>query len=61
MIKIQGKTPLDTDLRCEALQALNTLDTAVLSRLVTLSKSKTALGYLQTESGFATVRTFLGM
>ncbi|MEM6697989.1 MAG: hypothetical protein AAF599_06315 [Bacteroidota bacterium] len=61
MIHVQGKNDLDTDLRQEALEDLNELPTKVLGRLVALSKSKKALGYLQTEKGFATIKGFLGL
>lgn len=59
MIKIKGKNDLDTDLRIEALEALNTLPTDVLMRLMQLSKSQTALGYLNNENGFKTIKGFL--
>ncbi|AXG68212.1 hypothetical protein KORDIASMS9_00404 [Kordia sp. SMS9] len=61
MIQVKGKNDLDTDLRLEALQALNKLSTQVLTRLEQLSKSQSALTYLKTESGFKTVKAFLGM
>ena len=61
MIQIQGKNDLDTDLRTEALQALNKLPTDVLTRLNRLSKSQTALGYLKSESGFNTIKAFLNI
>jgi hypothetical protein len=61
MIHIKGNNDLDTDLRVEALTALNTLPTEVLTRLVILSKSPKALTYLQTESGFTTIKAFLGI
>ncbi len=60
MIQITGQNDLDIDLRTEALEQLNTLSTDVLTRLVELSESKKALGYLSTKTGFATVKTFLG-
>ena len=61
MIHVKGKNGLDTDLRQEALEDLNKLSTTVLGRLVELSKSKKALGYLQTEKGFQTIKGFLGL
>lgn len=61
MIKIKGKNDLDTDLRTEALESLNTLPTDVLTRLMQLSKSQTALGYLSNENGFKTIKGFLGI
>jgi hypothetical protein len=61
MIEIKGKNELDTDLRHEAMQTLNKLPTEVLSRLVKLSKSKKALSYLKSESGFQTIKGFLAI
>lgn len=61
MIKIEGKNSFDTDMRIEALEVLNTLPTEVLSRLVELSQSNKALGYLNSKSGFSTVKAFLGI
>ena len=61
MIQIKGNNDLDTDLRTDALQALNKLPTDVLTRLMKLSKSQTALGYLDNESGFNTIKAFLNI
>jgi hypothetical protein len=60
MIKVTGNSDLDIDLKTEALQELNKLPTAVLTRLVELSKIKKAREYLNTETGFATIKTYLG-
>jgi len=61
MIQVTGTSDLDIDLRTDALQALNKLPTAVLTRLVELSNSNTAITYLSTESGFKTIKAFLGV
>ncbi len=60
MIQVTGTSDLDIDLKTEALQQLNKLPTAVLSRLVELSKIKKAREYLNTEIGFTRIKTYLG-